>query len=429
MTAEQINKILGISESFKMPETLMQIVLDDDRRDMVMDEFMQIGESLDHDWFTEYFEEQHSNKTKMAQDFTPRGVSDLLSYIIGKPKTIADVCAGTGGLTIAQWDKNNESKFYCYELSERAIPLLLFNLSIRNMRATVIRMNILTDERYEAYEVKPSDVYSHVTQCECPFIFDTVDAVVSNPPYSQKYDPKADDRFPQFKDMLPTNFADFVFVAFSLSILNDGGKMGFVLPHGILFRGAKEKAFRQKLIESGLVKSVIGLPDKLFLNTGIPVLILEIDTSGASTDVLFVDASQECLKDGKLNILDEEHLNTIIGAIKLRRDIERFAKVATLEEIKENDFNLNISRYVDTYVPEPYPDFGELMNDLATIQREIYETQKELFRQTAQLVGTTQEAERTFANGIKEYVDILNNGEASYRKEVTQIESDRHHKI
>lgn len=404
-------------------------VLLSERCESVMNQFMEIGESLDHDWFTQYFEEEHANKSKMAQDFTPRGVSDLLSHIIGEAETVADVCSGTGGLTIAQWNKNKETRFYCYELSERAIPLLLFNLAIRNIKAQVVRMDILTGERYQAWEVVKGNIYGHVVPCDIPEEFDKVDAVISNPPYSQKYNPKGDGRFPQFADMLPTNFADFVFVAFSLSILKQNGKMGFVLPHGVLFRGSKEQKFRQTLIKRKMIKSVIGLPDKLFINTGIPVLILELDTSGTCDDVLFIDAKDEALKDGKLNILDEPHIQKIVKAIDERIGIERFATVADLKMIEDNSYNLNIPRYVDTFIPEPLPDAVELLTDLAKTQRDIYETETKLFKEMTKLKGTNKRSEATFAKALHEYVRVLNDGEESYKKEVTKIESDRQNEV
>lgn len=404
-------------------------VLLSERCESVMNQFMEVGESLDHDWFTQYFEEEHANKSKMAQDFTPRGVSDLLSYIIGEAETVADVCSGTGGLTIAQWNKNKETRFYCYELSERAMPLLLFNLAIRNIKAQVVRMDILTGERFQAWEVVKGATYGYVVPCDIPEEFDKVDAVISNPPYSQKYNPKGDGRFPQFADMLPTNFADFVFVAFSLSILKENGKMGFVLPHGVLFRGSKEQKFRQTLIKRKMIKSVIGLPDKLFINTGIPVLILEIDTSGTCDDVLFIDAKNEALKNGKLNMLDEPHIQKIIKAIDERIDIERFATVADLKTIEDNSYNLNIPRYVDTFIPEPLPDPIELLTDLAKTQRDIYETETKLFKEMTKLKGTNKRSEATFTKALHEYVKVLNDGEETYKKEVTQIESDRQNEM
>lgn len=404
-------------------------VLLSERCEGVMNQFMEIGESLDHDWFTQYFEEEHANKSKMAQDFTPRGVSDLLSHIIGEAETVADVCSGTGGLTIAQWNKNRETRFYCYELSERAIPLLLFNLAIRNIKAKVVRMDILTGERFKAWEVVKGNVYGRVVSCDIPEEFDKVDAVISNPPYSQKYNPKGDGRFPQFADMLPNNYAEFVFVAFSLSITKENGKMGFVLPHGVLFRGSKEQKFRQTLIKRKMIKSVIGLPDKLFINTSIPVLILEIDTSGTCDDVLFIDAKDEALAYRKLNILDEPHIQKIAKAIDERIDVERFATVADLKTIEDNSYNLNIPRYVDTFIPEPLPDPIELLTDLAKTQRDIYETETKLFKEMAKLKGTNKRSEATFAKALAEYVKVLNDGEESYKKEVTQIESDRQNEI
>ena len=138
--------------------------------------------------------------------------------------------------------------------------------------------------------------------------------------------------------------------------LKNTGTMAIVLPHGILFRGSAEGKIRKKLLENGSIDAVIGLPANLFYNTGIPTVILVLKKDKDDRNVMFIDASKEFEKDKKQNKLRKEDINKILETYKKREDVERYAHVATMEEIEENDFNLNIPRYVDTFVPEPPVD-------------------------------------------------------------------------
>ena len=400
MKAVDINRIIGIEESYQLPDVLLGLLLDDPKP--VFRAFMELGESLEHDWFTEYFEEEHANKSKMAQDFTPSEVCDLLAHVVGRADSVADVCAGTGGLTIGMWRHNPTAKYICYEYSSRAIPLLLFNLAIRNIDGMVCRCDLLTGGEYEYYRIEPAEEFSSVTRME-EWPQEKVAAVVSNPPYSMKYDPKADRRFPEYEGMLPPNFADFVFVAFALSVMKDGGKAGFILPHGVLFRGNKEAIFRQMLIRKGILRSVIGLPDKLFINTDIPTCVLQLQAGRSREGILFIDAKDEAEKCGSKNIMRSEHLDRISRAFDRRAEEERFAHVASPEEVEANDFNCNIPRYVDTFVPEPLPDIGQLTEELFEINKSIRRTEIELAKQLDQLVAGNAEDERA----VRKYVAYL----------------------
>lgn len=348
-------------------------------------------ESLDHDWFTEYFEEEHANKSKMAQDFTPSELGRLVASFIGKANKIADVCAGTGGLTISMWVQNPDSEYICYEYSERAIPLLLLNLSIRNINATVIRCDVLTGEEFEAYKVIPCKKYGKVETISCPPV-EKVGAVISNPPYSLKYKPESNSRFFEYRNMLPTNFADYVFVAFALTILEAGGRAGFILPHGVLFRSNKEGMFRTMLCKNGFVKSVVGLPDKLFLNTGIPVCVLVLQNNPSKLDgILFIDAKNECSKYGRVNKIESRNFEKILAAYRLRENIEKFSHLASLSEIERNDYNLNIPRYVNTFEREELPDPLDGLREIAEINKDIYKTEAVLFEMFSELYSAQGE--------------------------------------
>lgn len=378
MNGQTINKIIGINESFKLPDRLMEILLNDEERDKTMTAFMEVGESLDHDWFTQYFEEEHANKSKMAQDFTPSAVADILAEVVGGGRTVADICSGTGGLTIAYWNrwKDVTDAFYCFEYSERAIPLLLFNLSIRNIAAFVTRVDLLTGEEFEKWIIRPSERFGTVMPCDFDFReLQKADVAISNPPYSQKYDPKKDRRFQPNAELLPPNFADFVFMEYAMTITNGSGRIGFILPHGVLFRGNKEQAYRKMLIENFYIENVIGLPDKLFINTQIPTLIIQLDKRSADTGTYIIDASKLCTKGPKMNVMEKEHIEKICNLVKLHEPVEKLADIATLEAMRENDYNLNIPRYVDTSEEEELPALSDVLDNIIRLEQEIRTTE------------------------------------------------------
>lgn len=415
MKAQTINNIIKITESYQLPEKLMSILFDDPSK--IFEEFLAQEEPLDHDWFTEYFEEEHANKSKMAQDFTPQEVCDLLAHVIGEAKSIADVCAGTGGLTIGMWRKNPDAKFVCYEYSSRAVPLLLFNLMIRNIESLVCRCDLLTGEEFEYFKTTKGERFA--TLCRCSEIGKVeVDAVVSNPPYSMKYSDKTDSRFPEYTGMLPSNFADYVFVVFALSVLKDGGKAGFILPHGVLFRGNKEGVVRKHLLESGAIRSVIGLPGKLFIATDIPTCILDLRKNRKNRDVLFIDAKEEFEKAGNKNRLKEHHITKICNAFDNRTDQERFAHLSDSAEIVKNDFNLNIPRYVDTFVPEVLPELDELLAELGQLEIEEKETKIKWLQMCSQLYGTTQQSDSEYKKALETYERTVTATKEKYKQEV-----------
>lgn len=396
MKADDINRIFNISESFQLPKRVMDILFSYDKN-RILDELMSLGEDLDHDWFTEYFEENHANKSKMAQDFTPRAVADLLAGLLPEAKTVGDVCSGTGGLTIGYWNRHRESSFVCYELSERAIPLLLLNLTIRNIDGAVFRMDILTGEIFESYSLKKGSKYSELIRetLEPP----KVDIVISNPPYSLKYIGGEDEsRFGEFAGMIPTNFADYAFIAFALTMSE--GRCGFILPHGVLFRSNKEGIIREKLLKDHEIETIIGLPGRLFLNTDIPTCVMIL---GRSSDLLFIDASSECRKDRKLNVMDPDHIKKILETAEQRFNVKNFAHRADYQEIETNGFNLNIPRYVNTYIPPEPIDLNAVASDLLDIDMKLDQTSKDLVRMMGELVTDDPKD----SEAIRKYINYL----------------------
>ncbi|MGV6852800.1 MAG: N-6 DNA methylase, partial [bacterium] len=242
------------------------------------------------------------------------------------------------------------------------------------------RMNmILHDVHYNHFDIQQDDTLEHPQHLDLRF-----EAVVANPPFSAKWKGKnnplneTDDRFSQYGALAPTTKADFAFVQHMIYQLADHGTMAVVLPHGVLFRGAAEAKIRTHLIkELNYLDTVIGLPANLFYGTSIPACILVLKKCRVDDDnILFIDASQAFEKRGNQNVLIDEHVEDIIGAYENRQAIDKYAYVASLDEIAENDYNLNIPRYVDTFEEEEPVDIEALAQALKALDEAMQENDK-----------------------------------------------------
>lgn len=208
---------------------------------------------------------------------------------------------------------------------------------------------------------------------------------VANPPYSAKWsaDDKfnEDDRFSQYGKLAPKSKADFAFVQHMVYHMDEDGRAVVLLPHGVLFRGAAEETIRKYLIEKmNVLDAVIGLPANLFFGTGIPVcvLILRKDRGSNTDNILFIDASKDFEAGKNQNILRGQDIDKIVDAYVNREDVEKFAHVASMEEIADNGFNLNIPRYVDTFEKEPEIDLKVVSAEIRSLQKEIKDINAEL---------------------------------------------------
>ena len=211
------------------------------------------------------------------------------------------------------------------------------------------------------------------------------DAVVANPPYSAHWDNSEtklkDPRFSEYGRLAPKTKADYAFILHSLYHLNDTGTMAIVLPHGVLFRGAAEGVIRQTIIKKIYLDTVIGLPANLFYGVSIPTTILVFKKSRKTKDILFIDASKEFEKVKNQNKLTDKNIHKIIETYKKRVDVDKYAHVASLEEIKENEFNLNIPRYVDTFEEEEPIDLDEVIKSLEQDKEEIADLEAKINEQ------------------------------------------------
>ena len=199
------------------------------------------------------------------------------------------------------------------------------------------------------------------------------DAIVANPPFSLRWDPKEetakDFRFKGY-GVAPKSAADFAFLLHGFHFLSNEGTMAIILPHGVLFRGGAEQRIREKLLKDGNIDAVIGLPSNLFFSTGIPVCILVLKKCKKSDDVLFINASEDYKKEKRQNQLREKDIKKIVSTYQERPEkVERYTRRVSMDEIAKNDYNLNISRYVSTAQPEKKIDLKEVHIQLEEIEK------------------------------------------------------------
>lgn len=290
---------------------------------------------------------------KAGEFYTPHEVSALMSDIVAyelqdrSEIQIYDPTSGSGSLlitigkSIARYmDNANNIKYYAQELKQNTYNLTRMNLVMRGILATnIVTRNADTLESDWPY-VDENNQFNPLY----------VDAVVSNPPYSQKWDPdgKGDDPRYQNYGLAPKSKADFAFLLHDLYHLKPKGIMTIVLPHGVLFRGGEEGIIRERLIENNNIDAVIGLPANIFFGTGIPTVILVIKQKREGNDVLIIDASKGFEKVGKNNKLRTSDIKRIVDTYIERKDVLNYAKVVSKQELRDNEYNLNIPRYVDS---------------------------------------------------------------------------------
>lgn len=298
-----------------------------------------------------------ANAGKKAGEFyTPHEVSLLMSEIVanhlkGRDEIkIYDPTSGSGSLlinigqtTAKYMDDSNRIRYYAQELKSNTYNLTRMNLVMRG----IIPDNIVTRNGDTLEEDWPYFDENDPVGTYDPLY---VDAVVSNPPYSQRWDPSGKENDPRYSryGLAPKSKADYAFLLHDLYHLKPDGIMTIVLPHGVLFRGGEEGQIRKNLIEQNNIDAIIGLPANIFFGTGIPTIIMVLRQKRENTDVLIIDASKGFAKEGKNNKLRASDIRRIVDTVKDRKTIKKYSRVVSREEIRQNDYNLNIPRYVDS---------------------------------------------------------------------------------
>ena len=405
ITNQIINNLLEIKESYELPDKLMALLLDNNSMIKLFDKFMEYDIDLTKDLFRDYFQEQHADRKSLKQDYTPDAICKIISKLQNEKDTLLDVCSGTGALSLFSYNENNDLSIVCEELSQRSISTLLFNLAIRNIKGYVLRKDVLKNEVLDIYKLEKGTKYSTITKTE-NIEERKYKTIISNPPYSLEWQPIADERFNSY-ELAPKSKADFAFILDILYRLDENGKAFMILPHGILFRGQAEGKIRKQLIDNNLIDSIIGLPDKMFLNTQIPTCILILNKNKKDNNILFIDSSKNCINKAKQNDMSDEQINKIIETYKNRNEIEKYSHLASYKEVIENDYNLNIPRYIDTFEDEPLPDLREVVQDMIRIEKETKETEHELKKMLEQLEGTTPEEKEYYSKVIKPLMEWL----------------------
>lgn len=303
---------------------------------------------------------------KAGEFYTPQEVSKVLAQLVTtgkeKLKSVYDPTCGSGSLLLrVAKEVKDVGGFYGQESNPTT-----YNLCRMNM--------IMHDVHYKRFDIYNDDTLETPSPKHMELKFE---AIVANPPFSANWSASplfmSDDRFSAYGKLAPASKADFAFVQHMIHLLDDNGTMAIVLPHGVLFRGAAEGHIREYLIrERNCLDAVIGLPANIFYGTGIPTCILVFKKKREHADnILFIDASEHYEKVKTQNQLRAEDIDKIISTYRNRTVEEKYAYVATIDEIKENDFNLNIPRYVDTFEEEESVDLQAVSQELKNLAKEM----------------------------------------------------------
>ncbi|MFC5631231.1 MULTISPECIES: type I restriction-modification system subunit M [Streptococcus] len=328
---------------------------------------------------------------KAGEFYTPQPVAKLMTQIalLGREDkkgfTLYDATMGSGSLLL-------NAKRYSHEPN----TISYFGQELNTSTYNLARMNmILHGVPIENQYLHNADTLDEDWPTQEPTNFD---GVLMNPPYSAKWAADSgflqDPRFSAFGALAPKSKADFAFLLHGYYHLKqDGGVMAIVLPHGVLFRGNAEGKIRQHLLEEGAIDTVIGLPANIFFNTSIPTTVIVLKKDRTTRDVYFIDASKEFTKGKNQNLMEDKHIEKILEAYKSREDMDKFAHLASFEELQENDFNLNIPRYVDTFEEEEVAPLTDIVANINKTNQEIATKSAQLTDLLHQLKGTTPEAQ------------------------------------
>lgn len=351
----------------------------------------------------EYLIGQFASETgkKAGEFYTPHGPAQILCRIAmtgqeeKKGLQVYDPCMGSGSLMLSCMHYSKEPsyiKYYGQELMPSTYNLARMNMFLHGVmpenqhlrNADTLDADWPTDEETE------------------------FDVVTMNPPYSAKWSAadgfKQDERFMDYGGALaPKSKADYAFLLHGFYHLKPNGTMAIVLPHGVLFRGASEGTIRKILLENGSIYAVIGLPANMFYNTSIPTCIIVLKKHREGRDVLFIDASNQFEKEKKQNVMNEEHINHVLELYKNRQSVEKEAYLASYEDIQNNDFNLNIPRYVDTSEEEEQIDIKQLSSDIKNTNKEIKDANASLLEMMGELTFSSDDIKAA----MEELINVL----------------------
>lgn len=377
----------------KQSDTIASLLKEIDKADLLNSDADVLGNAY------EYLIGQFASETgkKAGEFYTPQAVSKILTKIAisgqetKKGLSVYDPCMGSGSLLLNAKRFSTEPnyiKYYGQELMTSTYNLARMNMFLHGIAP-------------ENQKLRNGDTLDGdwPTDEETDFHM-----VLMNPPYSAKWSAAAgflqDERFSDYGVLAPKSKADYAFLLHGLYHLKSNGTMAIVLPHGVLFRGAAEGKIREKLLRSGNIYTVIGLPANLFYNTSIPTCIVVLKKHREGRDVLFIDASKKFEKGKKQNAMTDEHIDSILELYQKRETVEKESYLASFEDIEKNDFNLNIPRYVDNFEKEEEVDLKALLMEMKKTDEELEQVQGEVLSFLKELTSPDEEIMSSLNNLI-----------------------------
>lgn len=386
-TCQKIKDFFKIEKIEDLPSKLSEVVFLSDSF-QIYDDYIALVGGLETDYIQKSYQFWMSDRGKgsLQQDYTPPSIAKLVAELVDCPNggTVLDCCAGSGALTVAKHKQNGSLKFVCIELDENVIPLLLFNLAIRGIEATVINGNILTEQYQHFYSVAPNGKYSTITEI-ANFQIPECDACISNPPYNISWEPQQDEIFTEY-GMPPKNNANFAFVLKCLKHIKVKSDAAMILPPVVL-SGANETAIRVNITKANTIKTVISLPDKMFESTSIATCIIVFNKNGAGTTISMINASETYHEEVRhqlgeahnskrtyhkvIKVLQGEDIATILKAVKKCENVPDFSIPVSINDLVANECLWTPRQYIaikksgDTHRP-----YADIVSDLRAIAKE-----------------------------------------------------------
>lgn len=383
----------------KQSDTVSSLIKEIDRADLLNSDADVLGNAY------EYLIGQFASETgkKAGEFYTPQAVSKILTRIAiagqesKRGLSVYDPCMGSGSLLLNAKKYASDPGYVRYYGQE--LMTSTYNLARMNMF-----LHGIAPENQKLRNADTLDA-DWPTGEETDF-----DMVLMNPPYSAKWSAASgflqDERFSDYGVLAPKSKADYAFLLHGLYHLKSSGTMAIVLPHGVLFRGAAEGKIREKLLRSGNIYAVIGLPANLFYNTSIPTCIVVLKKHRDGRDVLFIDASGKFEKGKKQNAMTDEHIESVIRLYNRRETVEKESFLASFEDIEKNDFNLNIPRYVDNFEKEEEIDLNLLLSDMKQTEAEIEQVQGQFVSFLKELTSSDENVMST----LNSFIEMLERG-------------------
>lgn len=364
---------------------------------LIYQKFVDLVEDLSVDWLQMIFQYYEADRKDKKQDYTPKTLAETVAKLSEHQgeKTVLDMCAGSGALTIQKWKINHNLKFICMEADKKVIPYLIFNLAIRNINATVLYADVLSNEIFGAFSLRKGERFSTVEEIPVPTEI-KADVCISNPPYNMKWQhpifASLQSRFVGY-ELPPESNANYAFILTALSYVD---KATFILPNGILSdNDAVQYTIRKILIEQNLIDSIILNPDNMFEATSIGTCLITFKKNRTTTKISMLDmrrnsSTEQRIQNGqfggkshtgrtyvkKINTYNSDCQKLILETLEEKPDgIPEFFKQVTLEELRKNDYILKPSRYISSLnkeeVHRPYEAIFRDYNNIVNLKNEL----------------------------------------------------------